>query len=191
MQNILSGDMEKSSASNLGILSSCLIPECGHKHLYTVIKKDIDGLHKDKLHRLTPASFTVSATKLGRPVETSSSPFVQISVLFDYVPTPPAAVPTQSINPPTDKSMPNVSVKVVDNPSTQETSLIVSPTEPSSNKDPSKSEEKTNSESRRTDRSTTSPRRAFALYENALSDWDSTDSESGPNEDPETCQTRC
>lgn len=59
MQTILSDDKEKASDSNLGILSSCLIPEWGHKHLYTMIKKDIDGLHKDKLHRLAPSSFTV------------------------------------------------------------------------------------------------------------------------------------
>jgi hypothetical protein len=60
MQTILSDDLKKQSESNLGILNSCLIPECGHKHLYTMIKKDIDGLHKDKLHRLAPSSFTVS-----------------------------------------------------------------------------------------------------------------------------------
>jgi hypothetical protein len=60
MQTILSDDIEKASESNLGTLSSCLIPECGHKHLYTMIKKDIDGLHKDKFHRLAPSSFTVS-----------------------------------------------------------------------------------------------------------------------------------
>ena len=60
MQNVLSAYTEKHSESNLGVLSACLIPEYGHKHLYTLIKKDIDGLHKDKLHRLTPSSFTVS-----------------------------------------------------------------------------------------------------------------------------------
>lgn len=61
MQTILSDDIEKSGESNLGTLSSYLIPECGHKHLYTMIKKDIDGLHKDKLHRFAPSSFTVSS----------------------------------------------------------------------------------------------------------------------------------
>jgi len=59
MQSILSDDIEKPCESNLGT-SSCLIPECGHKHLYTMVKKDIDGLHKDKFHRLAPSSFTVS-----------------------------------------------------------------------------------------------------------------------------------
>jgi hypothetical protein len=60
MQTILSADIERAAESNLGTLSSCLIPECGHKHLYTMVKKDIDGLHKDKFHRLAPSSFTVS-----------------------------------------------------------------------------------------------------------------------------------
>ena len=91
MQNILSGDMEKSSESNLGILSSGLILECGHKHLYTVIKKDIDGLHKDKLHRLTPASFTVSRTfwfflerrKKGQKFISIRSPFS--SIIFRHL----------------------------------------------------------------------------------------------------------
>jgi len=168
MQNILSGDMEKSSESNLGILSSGLILECGHKHLYTVIKKDIDGLHKDKLHRLTPASFT-------------------ISVLFDYIPTPVQQSNLSQI----DKTPANISMKVLDNSSSQDASLIVSTSDPLPNKDQVKSEEKLTNGNRRTDRSSTSPRRAFALYDNALSDWDSTDSESGPNEDQEACQTRC
>lgn len=60
MQFILSNYNEKHPESNLGILNSCLIPEFGHKHLYTMTKKDIDGLHKDKFHRLVPASFAVS-----------------------------------------------------------------------------------------------------------------------------------
>jgi hypothetical protein len=59
MQFILSNYNEKYPESNLGILNSCLIPEYGHKYIYTMTKKDIDGLHKDKLHRLTPSSFTV------------------------------------------------------------------------------------------------------------------------------------
>ncbi|CAF4224777.1 unnamed protein product, partial [Rotaria sp. Silwood2] len=58
MQFLLSSYNEKHSESNLGVLSSCLIPEFGHKHLYTMTKKDIDGLHKDRIHRLVPASFT-------------------------------------------------------------------------------------------------------------------------------------
>ena len=36
--------------------------------------------------------------------------------------------------------------------------------------------------SRRTERSASTNRRSFALYSNGMSDWDSTDSESGPNE---------
>jgi hypothetical protein len=60
MQFILSNYTEKHPESNLGVLTSYLIPEYGLKHIYTMIKKDIDGLHKDKLHRLVPPSFTVS-----------------------------------------------------------------------------------------------------------------------------------
>jgi hypothetical protein len=60
MQSILSNYNEKHPESNLGILNSCLIPEYGHKYIYTLNKKDIDGLHKDKFHRLVPSSFTVS-----------------------------------------------------------------------------------------------------------------------------------
>jgi hypothetical protein len=59
MQFILSNYTEKHPESNLGVLSSCLIPEYGHKYLYTMYKKDIDRLHKDKFHRLVPSSFTV------------------------------------------------------------------------------------------------------------------------------------
>jgi hypothetical protein len=59
MQFILSNYTEKHTESNLGVLTSCLIPEYGHKYLYTMNKKDIDGLHKDKFHRLAPSSFTV------------------------------------------------------------------------------------------------------------------------------------
>jgi hypothetical protein len=64
MQAILSDNIEKQCESNLGTLSSCLISECGHKHLYTMVKRDIDGLHKDKFHRLAPSSFTVSLYKI-------------------------------------------------------------------------------------------------------------------------------
>lgn len=60
MQTILSNNIDKQPESNLGVLKSYLIPGCGLKHVYTMIKKDIDGLHKDKLNRLAPSSFTVS-----------------------------------------------------------------------------------------------------------------------------------
>ena len=63
MQTILNDNIERQCESNLGTLSSCLIPECGHKHIYTLVKRDIDGLHKDKFHRLAPSSFTVSSLK--------------------------------------------------------------------------------------------------------------------------------
>jgi len=71
MQFILSNCNEKHSESTLGVLNSCLIPEFGHKYLYTMNKNDLDGLHKDKFHRLAPLSFT-------------------ISVLFDYIPILPS-----------------------------------------------------------------------------------------------------
>lgn len=61
MQEILIDVNEKSPESKLGTLRSCLISECGLKHLYTMTKADIDGLHKDKFHRLAPSSFTVSS----------------------------------------------------------------------------------------------------------------------------------
>jgi len=76
MQFILSNCNEKHSESTLGVLNSCLIPEFGHKYLYTMNKNDLDGLHKDKFHRLAPLSFT-------------------ISVLFDYIPI----LPSTSIQP--------------------------------------------------------------------------------------------
>lgn len=63
MQTVLCNVNEKQPDSKLGTLSSCLIPECGHKHLYTMTKADIDGLHKDKFHRLAPSSFTVSSIR--------------------------------------------------------------------------------------------------------------------------------
>ena len=63
MQLILSNYNEKHPESSLGVLNSYLIPEYGHKHLYTMSKRDIDGLHKDKFHRLAPSSFTVSINR--------------------------------------------------------------------------------------------------------------------------------
>lgn len=60
MQLILNDYNEKYPESHLGVLKSYLIAEYGHKHLYTLRKRDIDGLHKDKLHRLAPATFTVN-----------------------------------------------------------------------------------------------------------------------------------
>lgn len=73
MQLLLSNYQEKYPESNLGILNSCLISEYGHKSIYTMTKQDLDGLHKDKLHRLAPSSFT-------------------ISVLFDYNPSSSSTV---------------------------------------------------------------------------------------------------
>lgn len=61
MQSILSNYNENHPDSHLGVLNSYLIPEYGHKHLYTLHKRNIDGLHKDKLHRLAPTTFTVNS----------------------------------------------------------------------------------------------------------------------------------
>jgi len=175
--------------SNLGTLSSCLIAECGHKHLYTMVKRDIDGLHKDKFHRLSPSSFT-------------------ISVLFDYIPTSSSLSPTinqlDQTNSLLDKP-PNIDLKLIE--TNNESSIIIGPSDKLIDKDELKQNHKTNDKltkvnflsvhnngNRRNDRSTSSNRRAFALYPNGMSDWDSTDSdsclnESNPNDETETCQT--
>ncbi|CAF1114506.1 unnamed protein product [Adineta steineri] len=187
VRTILSNNIEKQPESNLGILKSCLIPECGHKHLYTMIKKDIDGLHKDKFHRLAPSSFTVS-------------------VLFDYIPTPPSQSST-IIKPDRSCSLsekqPNVDLKLIE--SNNNSSLIIGPSDKLIDQDELKQNNKINEKitkttlnsnningNRRNERSASSSRRAFALYSNGMSDWDSTDSESGTNEtnlndEPEPC----
>ncbi|CAF1136540.1 unnamed protein product [Adineta ricciae] len=191
MQNVLSVYTEKHSESNLGVLSACLIPEYGHKHLYTLIKKDIDGLHKDKLHRLTPPSFTVS-------------------VLFDYDLTLPANL-----------SQPDQSSVLIENKSTTNLKLIESDDQSSILIGPSdklidrNGIEQTNhfneikdnltipndsntfrEPKRRSPRPVSYQTRTFPLYPNGASDWDSTDSETGINEtngnhgEQETRQTR-
>jgi len=53
-----------------------------------------------------------------------------------------------------------------------------------------------NNGTRRNGRSASTNRRKFALYPNGMSDWDSTDSDTGasetnPNDESETSQTRC
>ena len=63
----------------------------------------------------------------------------------------------------------------------QNSSVMIGPADQLNGTDPLKS----NGEATpvpRDDRSSSSHRRAFALYPNGLSDWDSTDSESGANE---------
>ncbi|CAF2729481.1 unnamed protein product [Rotaria sp. Silwood2] len=194
MQTILSNVGEKRPESKLGTLSSCLIPECGHKHLYTMTKTDIDGLHKDKFHRLVPSSFTVS-------------------VLFDYIPTSSSlpSVPVQSDQSCTlSEKQPQVNLKLIE--SNNDSTVIIERSNKLIDKNQLKKNNETNDKltknnldlnysnnnnrNRRNDRSTSSNRRAFALYPNCLSDWDSTDSESGtneinPNDELDTCQTRC
>lgn len=193
MQRILSDDHDTYLNSNLGVLSSCLIPECGHKHLYTMTKKDIDGLHKDKFHRLAPPSFTVSlplshlhnsdGDSCTRDEQTTSVS-LQVSVLFDYIPT---SMPSDLI----------LSKKLSQTPeSSSHSLLLLNPSEKSidqsglqenEHRDQTKdllqltnNNEKTLLASK--SRASRSKQRSFALYANGMSDWDSTDSESGFNE---------
>ncbi|CAF3732364.1 unnamed protein product [Rotaria sp. Silwood1] len=183
MQTILSNVSEKQSESKLGTLSSCLIPECGHKHLYTMTKTDIDGLHKDKFHRLAPSSFTVS-------------------VLFDYIPTT-SSLPSLTIQ--SDQILekqPSINLKLIE--TNNDSTFIIdknqlkqyNETNDKLNKTNLDSNYNNNNKNRHHSRSSTNNRRAFALYPNCLSDWDSTDSESGTNEtnindELDICQTRC
>ncbi|UJR31468.1 hypothetical protein I4U23_018957 [Adineta vaga] len=167
LRTILSDNIGKQPDSNLGLLKSCLIPSYGHTHLYTVIKKDIDGLHKDKLNRLTPPSFAVS-------------------VLFDYLPasSTPTIQPDQNCS--LSEKLPHIDLKLIE--SNDNSSLIIGPSDKLVDQNELKSNERTNDKitktnnSRRTERSASTNRRSFALYSNGMSDWDSTDSESGPNE---------
>ncbi|CAF3634336.1 unnamed protein product [Rotaria socialis] len=148
-----------------------------------------------------------ATTRLPSPIRESISTYV--SVLFDYIPTPSLIIQTtdQSCRLP-DKRLP-VNLKLIE-PSNDSTLIIGSPdklinsdqlqqnneTNDKLNSAKANSNFDNNNRSRRTDRSISSNRRAFALYPNCLSDWDSTDSESGtnelnPNDELETCQTRC
>ncbi|CAF1145574.1 unnamed protein product [Adineta ricciae] len=170
LRTILSDNSDKQPESNLGILKSCLIPNYGHTHLYTMIKKDIDGLHKDKLHRLAPPSFSVS-------------------VLFDYLPSSSSfSSPTVQPDPscPLSEKLPHVDLKLIE--SNSNSSLIIGPSDKLIDQDELKPNNPINEKitkingSRRTERSASTSRRSFALYSNGMSDWDSTDSESGPNE---------
>ncbi|CAF1024382.1 unnamed protein product [Rotaria sordida] len=185
MQTILSNVSEKQSESKLGTLGSCLIPECGHKHLYTMTKTDIDGLHKDKLHRLAPSSFT-------------------ISVLFDYIPTSSSSLPTMPIQSCTlSEKQPHVNLPLIE--SNNNSTFIIDSSDKLIDKNQlkqnngtndklNKTNMDTNNKNRRNNQSISSNRRAFALYPNCLSDWDSTDSETStnetnPNDESDICQT--
>ncbi|CAF4032424.1 unnamed protein product, partial [Rotaria magnacalcarata] len=132
-----------------------------------------------------------------------------VSVLFDYIPTPSLIIqPTdQSCKLPDTRSP--VNLKLIE--SSNDSTLIIGPSDKLIDNDELQQNNETNDKlnsaktnsncdnnnrNRRKDRSTSSNRRAFALYPNCLSDWDSTDSESGTNElnlndELETCQTRC
>ncbi len=98
---------------------------------------------------------------------------------------------------------PNVDLKLIE--TNNDSSIIIGPSDKLIDKDELKQNNKTNDKltktnsnsngNRRNDRSTSLNRRAFALYPNCMSDWDSTDSESGlnetnPNDENETCQNR-
>jgi hypothetical protein len=107
--------------------------------------------------------------------------------------------PDQSYPPP-EKS-PNMNLKLIE--ANNDSSIIIGPSDKLVDKDELKQNNKSDDKvttincngSRRIERSASSNRRAFALYPNCASDWDSTDSESGtnetnPNDEPETSQTR-
>jgi hypothetical protein len=96
---------------------------------------------------------------------------------------------------------PNVELKLIE--TNNDSSIIIGPSDKLIDKDELKQNNKTNDKltkthpnsngNRRNDRSASLNRRAFALYPNCMSDWDSTDSESGlnetnPNDENETCQ---
>lgn len=130
-----------------------------------------------------------------------------MSVLFDYIPTPSALfVPSNSTHSPSEKT---TDLKLIE--TNDDSSVVIIAEEKSSGKtslkindDHMKSNEKlikTDSETRsingnrRNGRSNSSNRRAFPLYPNCMSDWDSTDSESGlnesnPTEENESSSTR-
>lgn len=130
-----------------------------------------------------------------------------MSVLFDYIPTPSAlSVPTNPANSPSEKP---ADLKIIE--TNDDSTIVLAPADRITEKDSLKSIDenpkgndkliKTDSESRsvngnrRNGRSSSSTRRAFPLYPNCMSDWDSTDSESGlneinPTEENESCSTR-
>ena len=133
---------------------------------------------------------------------------MQVSVLFDYIPTPSVlSVATNPMNSPSEKS---IDLKIL--ATNDESTVVLVPTDRLTEKDSLKSspEEnpkgnekliKTDSETRnvngnrRNGRSSSATRRAFPLYPNCMSDWDSTDSESGlnesnPTEENESCSIR-
>lgn len=130
-----------------------------------------------------------------------------MSVLFDYIPTPSAlSVLTNPTHSPSEKT---TDLKLIE--TNDESTIVLSPADKTIEKDSlkvnddnTKSNEKlikTDSDTRnvngnrRNGRSTSSNRRAFPLYPNCMSDWDSTDSESGlnesnPTEENESSSTR-
>ncbi len=134
-----------------------------------------------------------------------------MSVLFDYIPTPSTSFSStinhvDQTNSPSEKPSENLDLKLIE--TNDDSSIIIGPSDKLINKDELKQNNKStdkltkiNSDSmntngsRRIGRSASSNRRAFALYPNCMSDWDSTDSESGlnesnPNEEAEPCPTR-
>jgi len=126
-----------------------------------------------------------------------------VSVLFDYIPTPSLSSTMSKVdqrNSPSEKSSENLDLKLIE--TNDDSSIIIGPSDKLINKDQLKQNNKTNDKltkvnsdgintngSRRNGRSASSNRRAFALYPNCMSDWDSTDSESGLNESNPTDET--
>ena len=111
----------------------------------------------------------------------------------------PATINTNDLSTPTPRSS-NVDLKLIE-ANNDGSTMIIERVDKLIDKNQYKSNQKLtkmNSENngqRRTDRSTSSNRRAFPLYPDCMSDWDSTDSEAGlnennPNDENETCQNR-
>ena len=129
-----------------------------------------------------------------------------MSVLFDYIPTPSVlSVLTNPTHSPSEKTKDLKLIEIND-----ESTVVLVPADKTIEKDSLKtnddnmksneklikndSETRNGNGSRRNGRSTSSNRRAFPLYPNCMSDWDSTDSESGlnepnPTEENESCST--
>ena len=115
----------------------------------------------------------------------------QVSVLFDYIPTPSSlfspANPVDQNSSPSNKSIGNADLKLIE--TDDNSSIIIGPANKLIEKDELKQNHKSNDkmtevkgnsvDSNENRRSASSNRRAFALYPNCVSDWDSTDSESG------------
>ncbi|CAF0790542.1 unnamed protein product [Didymodactylos carnosus] len=197
MQKILTAT-DKKPESNLGTLTSCLINDAGHKHVYTLIKKDIDRLHKDKYRRETPDTFS-------------------ISVLFDLIPKSTSISQSSTIinsDLPLSLEEEKIDTKIKLMETNDGSSLIITPTKSLNmpNKEKQQSRINTNNTNESVKTKTTTIRRRstdplpesdndeneiklripsklsnnrqFNLYRNGISDWDSSDSTDDTSSSP-------